>query len=159
MWLLDVRCFTWHCTRNMFTTFTEVAGFFLTTSQFLAPLAPVIDSGAISPKSFGGATPQPQIPTVCCQIYLPSLLIFFFFFPSFPSSSMLHFIFHYILGADFLNMSHEARFHYPPPSLPFLPFITEWFGSTNLGKFLNFQTHIGEFSRIFGYKIQHFDAL
>jgi hypothetical protein len=42
----------------MFTTFTKVADF-LVSSQFMAPLVPVIDSGGYIPKNFGGATLQP----------------------------------------------------------------------------------------------------
>jgi hypothetical protein len=41
-------------TCTMFTTFTKVADF-LMSSQFQAPLAPVIDSGGYSPKNFGGS--------------------------------------------------------------------------------------------------------
>jgi hypothetical protein len=112
---------------NMFTTFTKVADF-LMSSQFLVPLAPVIDSSGL-PKKFRGAIAPAASPKYQQSVVwstLPSLLIFFFLFPPF-SSILFHASFHFSLhpipiGADFLKKSHGAKFHCPPsPFLPFFP--------------------------------------
>jgi hypothetical protein len=70
--VLDVRLFIGHC---MYTYdvyhFHQSCRFFNEFTVSGATGTMQLLTVAISSKNFGGATPQPQIPTVCCLVYPP----------------------------------------------------------------------------------------
>jgi hypothetical protein len=105
--IIDIRLFIGHCIRTMFTTFTKVADF-LVSSQFLALLGPVIDSGSYPKKFRGSNAPVPNTNSLSGLSSRPP--------PTFllhPSTLLLHFHASFLFSlpptprcADFLKKNH-----------------------------------------------------